>query len=90
MTVRLMSDKELARLEVLRDLDQQRLTPTAAAQLLGLERRQVSRLLKVRLIPLAPAALELEREAWLNRPGNALAPRKGAERTVHLCDRYCC
>jgi hypothetical protein len=46
VTVRLMSDKELARLEVLRDLDQQRLTPTAAAQLLGLERRQVFRLLK--------------------------------------------
>ena len=46
MTVRLMSDKELARLEVLRDLDQQRLTPAAAAQLLGLERRQVFRLLK--------------------------------------------
>src|SRR4051812_27291660 len=35
------------RLEVLRDLDQRRLTLTAAAQLLGLERRQVFRLLKV-------------------------------------------
>ena len=41
-----MSDKELARLEVLRDLDQRGLTPVAAAQLLGLERRQVFRLLK--------------------------------------------
>src|SRR5271169_965950 len=41
-----MSDGELTRLEVLRDLDQQRLTTTAAAQLLGLERRQVFRLLK--------------------------------------------
>src|SRR4051794_35024332 len=47
VTVRLMSDKELARLEVLRDLDQRRLAPAAAAQLLGLERRQVFRLLKV-------------------------------------------
>lgn len=46
MTVRLMSDGELARLEVLRDLDQRRLTSTAAGQLLGLERRQVFRLLK--------------------------------------------
>src|SRR4051794_23070067 len=46
VTVRLMSDKELARLEVLRDLDQRRLRPTAAAQLLGLERRQIFRLLK--------------------------------------------
>ena len=46
VTVRLMSDKKLARLEVLRDLDQRRLTPAAAAPLLGLERRQVFRLLK--------------------------------------------
>src|ERR1700682_1567426 len=44
--VRLMSDGELSRLEVLRDLDQRRLTSAAAAQLLGLERRQVFRLLK--------------------------------------------
>src|SRR5690349_11954796 len=41
-----MSDGELTRLEVLRDLDQRRLTTEAAAQLLGLERRQVFRLLK--------------------------------------------
>src|SRR5580692_8757122 len=41
-----MSDGELSRLEVLRDLDQRRLTATAAVQLLGLERRQVYRLLK--------------------------------------------
>jgi hypothetical protein len=46
VTVRLMSDGELSRLEVLRDLDQRRLTSAAAAQLLGLERRQVFRLLK--------------------------------------------
>ena len=46
MTVRLMSDGELSRLEVLRDLDQKRLTTAAAGQLLGLERRQVFRLLK--------------------------------------------
>jgi len=37
-----MSDGELSRLEVLRDLDQKRLTTSAAA----LERRQVFRLLK--------------------------------------------
>jgi hypothetical protein len=45
VTVRLMSDGELSRLEVLRDLDQRRLTTAAAGQLLGLERRQVFRLL---------------------------------------------
>src|SRR5215472_3397152 len=41
-----MSDGELSRLEVLRDLHQRRLTTAAAAQLLGLGRRQVFRLLK--------------------------------------------
>ena len=46
MTVRLMSDGELSRLEVLRDLDRKRLKTKTAAQLLGLERRQVFRLLK--------------------------------------------
>ena len=46
MTVRLMSDRELQRLEVLQDLDRRRLMPAAAGQLLGLERRQVFRLLK--------------------------------------------
>jgi len=40
-----MSDGELSRLEVLRDLSQKRLTTEAAAKLLGLERRQVFRLL---------------------------------------------
>ena len=46
VTVRLMSDGELSRLEVLRDLDRKRLKTKAAGQLLGLERRQVFRLLK--------------------------------------------
>jgi hypothetical protein len=46
MTVITMSRKELSPLEVLRDLDRKRLTTQAAAQLLGLERRQVFRLLK--------------------------------------------
>jgi hypothetical protein len=46
VTVRLMSDGELSRLEGLRDLDQKRLPTEAAAQLLGLERCQVFRLLK--------------------------------------------
>ena len=41
-----MSDGELTRLELLRDLDQRRLTVETTAQLLGLERRQVFRLLK--------------------------------------------
>src|SRR3954466_9334542 len=66
VTVRVMSDKELARLEVLRDLDQQRLTPTAAAQLLGLERRQVFRLLGSVLIRLGQ-----RRASFETRPAGA-------------------
>src|SRR5437762_574869 len=46
VTIRLMSDRELGRLEVLQDMDRRRLTTAAAGQLLGLERRQVFRLLK--------------------------------------------
>jgi hypothetical protein len=42
----LLSDGELTRLEVLRDLDGRRLTIEAAAQLLGLGRRQVFRPLR--------------------------------------------
>jgi hypothetical protein len=41
-----MSDGELTRLEVLRDLDHSRLTPETGAQLLRLGRRQVFRLLR--------------------------------------------
>jgi len=46
MAVRIMSDKELSRFEVLRDLDHERLTAQAAADILGLSRRQALRLLK--------------------------------------------
>ncbi len=46
MALHIMSDKELARLEVLRDLTSGRLTVSSAAELLGLERRQVERLAK--------------------------------------------
>jgi hypothetical protein len=46
VTLHFMSDKELSRLEVLRDLTSGRLTAAAAAELLGLERRQVQRLAK--------------------------------------------
>ena len=45
VTVRMMSHGELTRLDVLRDLDQSRLTTDAAVQLLGLERRQMFQLL---------------------------------------------
>ena len=41
MTLHIMSDKELTRLKVLRDLTSGRLTASPAAKLLGLERRQI-------------------------------------------------
>jgi transposase len=70
VTVRLMSDRELARLEVLRDLDQRGLTPAAAARLLGLERRQVFRLLRAYRAE-GPAGLISKRRG---RPSNRRKP----------------
>ncbi len=46
MVFLVMSEKELSRLEVLRDLASSRLTVAAAGEILGLERRQVQRLSK--------------------------------------------
>src|SRR5215469_16577962 len=67
VTVRLMSDGELSRLEVLRDLDQKRLTTEAAPQLLGLERRQVFRLLKAYRIEGAAGLISKRRGRHSNR-----------------------
>jgi hypothetical protein len=65
--VRLMSDGELSRLEVLRDLDRKRLTTKVAAQLLGLERRQVFRLLKAYRTEGAPGLISKRRGRRSNR-----------------------
>ena len=70
VTVRLMSDRELRRLEVLQDLDRRRLTTVAASQLLGLERRQVFRLLKAYRIE-GPTGLISKRRG---RRGNRRKP----------------
>src|SRR5947207_7421540 len=67
-----MSDGELKRLEVLRDLDQRRLTTEAAGQLLGLERRQVFRLLKAYRIE-GPTGLISKRRG---RPSNRRKPEE--------------
>ena len=67
-----MSDGELTRLEVLRDLDQKRLTTDAAAQLLGLERRQLFRLLKAYRIE-GPTGLISKRRG---RPSNRRKPEE--------------
>ena len=67
MTVRLMSDGELRRLEVLRDLDRRRVTTEAAAQLLGLGPRQVFRLLKAYRIAGAAGLISKRRGCPSNR-----------------------
>jgi hypothetical protein len=67
-----MSDGELARLEVLRDLDQRGLTSEAAAQLLGLERRQVFRLLKAYRIDGATGSISRRR----GRPSDRHKPEE--------------
>jgi hypothetical protein len=64
VTVRLMSDGELTRLEVLRDLDQKRLTTEAAAQLLGLD-----------TLGSAFASAKLKQKAAKDAAVNPAAPR---------------
>ena len=78
MTVRLMSDRELTRLEVLRDLDQRRLTTEAVAQLLGLERRQVFRLLKAYRTDGATGLISKQR----GRPSNRRKARGASQSGV--------
>jgi transposase len=85
VTVRLMSDGELARLELLRDLDQRRLTTATAAELLGLERRQVFRLLKAYRSE-GPAGLISKRRG---RPSNRRKPETfRAEALAIIRERY--
>jgi hypothetical protein len=62
-----MSDGELSRLEVLRDVDQKRLTMEAAAQLLDLGRRQVFRLLKAYRTEGPPGLISKRRGRRSNR-----------------------
>ena len=66
MTVRSMSDAELKRLEVMRDVDHGRLPVSAAAQLLGRSERQVWRLLKAFRAEGAPGLISKKR----GRPSN--------------------
>ena len=80
VTVRLMSDGELSRLEVLRDMDQRRLTTEAAAQLLGLERRQVFRLLKAYRVE-GPAGLISKRRG---RPSNRRKPEELRDKALAI------
>jgi len=66
VTVRSMSDAELRRLEVLRDVDRDGLPVRTAAQLLGRSERQVWRLLKAFRAEGAPGLISKKR----GRPSN--------------------
>ena len=85
VTVRLMSDGELTRREVLRDLDQRRLTTEAATQLLGLERRQVFRLLKAYRTEGATGLISKRR----GRPSNRRKPEELRDKALAIIrERY--
>ena len=71
MTLHFMSDKELSRLEILRDLSSGRLTVLAAAELLGLERRQVLRLAKAYKNDCATALISKKRGRPSNRQSSS-------------------
>ena len=62
-----MSEAELSRLDVVRDLERGRLTVAAAAELLRLERRQVFRLLKAYRVDGAPGLISKKRGRVSNR-----------------------
>ncbi len=66
MAVWEMSETELSRLDVIRDVDRGRMTVAAAAELLALERRQVFRLLKAFRLEGAPGLISKRR----GRPSN--------------------
>jgi len=85
VTLHIMSDKELARLEVLRDLTSGRLTAMAAAELLGLERRQVQRLAKAYQDQGATALISKKR----GRPSNRQMPESLKAQTLAVIrERY--
>lgn len=80
MVLHIMSDKELSRLEVLRDLTSGRLTALAAAELLGLERRQVQRLTKAYQAQGATALISKKR----GRPSNRQIPESLKSQTLAI------
>ncbi len=70
MPVRIMSDAELTKLEILRDVDHERMPARAAAQVLGLTERQVWRLLKAYRLRGADGLISKKR----GRPSNRKTP----------------
>lgn len=70
MAVRIMSDAELSKFEILRDVDREQLPVRAAAGVLGLSERQVWRLLKAYRLRGADGVISKKR----GRPSNRRTP----------------
>ncbi len=70
MPVRIMSDAELTKFEILRDVDHERMPARAAAQVLGLTERQVWRLLKAYRLRGADGLISKKR----GKPSNRKTP----------------
>ena len=70
MPVRIMSDAELTKFQILRDVDHERMPVRAAAQVLGLTERQVWRLLKAYRLRGADGLISRKR----GRPSNRKTP----------------
>ena len=67
MAVLEMSETELSRFDVIRDVDRGRMTVAVAAELLALERRQVFRVLKAFRLEGAPGLISKRRGKPSNR-----------------------
>jgi hypothetical protein len=85
MPVRIMSDAELTKFEILRDVDHERMPVRAAAQVLGLTERQVWRLLKAYRLRGADGLISRKR----GRPSNRKTPADVRVATMALVkERY--
>jgi len=85
MPVRIMSDTELSKFEVLRDVDHERMAPRDAAQVLGLSERQVWRLLRAYRANGADGLISKKR----GRPSNRKTPEELRSATMTIIkDRY--
>lgn len=85
MTVRIVSDDELSRLGMLRDLDHRRLSAATAAEILGLGNRQILRLLKADRLRSADGLISKQR----GRPSNRYKPEDiRAEALAIITARY--
>ncbi len=80
MAVRIMSDAELSKFEILRDVDREKLPVRAAAGVLGLSERQVWRLLKAYRLRGADGIISKKR----GRPSNRKTPADVRQAAIEI------